>query len=424
MFNTVTGNKPPLSSPVPFYAEADFDRALNADTLADREITKEALRYFKEVSMKCRPRDLLRSFDSILESMPDSPYHGISRYDPSSLILTTMALAAIEDLEVVAPFIDSNLVPYEYVSDAMQRVAIGLPFDMLSSYLKKGRLDTTEFCSIFHIKPGALAQKIIADDNVECLKLWIDDPILSSSYALIRSLSRVPYDGTSKVRNHLDFIGRSIDKEEFGLRYKDQLAAIEYNYFPGMALPGSTTELHIGGKTNYSQDRRLDYGLADLPGILEILEHRSDEYLNEFAKAIKHTEKFTNYKKEILPIVIDLFRAAKVPLCDILVKGITNYQGFQRVDYDAFSAEVKQASYPALLLECAITAMHPRERRASDAKLTGILHLIRSEPVEDLEQYCATPLHWHVLYRATQDKKYLPRMENQIERQISDDLGL
>lgn len=423
MFNTVTGNRP-LSSPVPFYAEADFDRVLNADTLADRVITKEALRHFKEISMKCRPRDLFGSFDSILESMPDSPYHGISCYDPGSLILTTMALAAIEDLEVVAPFIDSYVVPYEYVSDAMQRVAIGLPFDMLSSYLKKGRLDTTEFCSIFHIKPGALAQKIIADDNVECLKLWIDDPIVSNSFTLTQSLSRVAYDGTSKIREHLNYIGRAIDKQEIGLRYNYQIAAIEYNHFPDTALPGSTTELHIGGKTSYRKDRRLDHGLADLPGFFTILEQRSHEYLIEFAKNINYTEKFTNYKREIIPLVIDLFRAAKVNPCDILVKGITDYHGFQQIDYNAFSTEVKQASYHPLLLECAITTMHSRELRASDAKLTGILHLIRCEPVEDLEQYCTTPKHWHVLYRATQDKKYLPRMKHQIERQISDDLGL
>lgn len=407
---------------VPSYATPNYKVLINKETLAEGKIQKDALRFLDYLMSYCSPHDIYDAFRLMLDHYPKSPYANRNSDALDNLAYTTMILAALEDFRSVAPLIHHRILPVDVISRSMIKHARDLDFDILSQYKRKGKLDTSSFCTVFGVKVFNLALKIVTEDDLESFQLFYTDPSHITRDAMCEALARIPFDTHSNIRKILLKDGFELSHIEAHHRFSNQASYLGANAKTPLL---KFIDITIGGFTEYTTIECWNHRLDEIPGLKELAKSLDTIYLRTLARTISEANAIVDNQHEVMKSILEFLHTSGINGCDILVAGIIDYAGVGKRYYESLSDDEKFSKYPSLLIEEGTALANSGDRIIRDQiKLTGILELMKTEPADRLESACKTPAHWHLLYRATGEKRYLSKTQGRISKILSEDLGL
>lgn len=407
---------------LPSYATPNSNILINKETLAEGKIQKDALRFLDYLMSYCSPHHIYDAFRLMLEYYPKSAYANRKSDDIDNLAFTTMTLAALEDFGSVAPLIHHRILLIDDISRSMRKYAKGLDFNILSQFKRKGDLTAADFCAVFEVTVFNLLLKIATEDDLEAFKVFYGDSSPIARDTLWEALARTPFDAGSKIRVFLDENGCSLSQDEANHRFSNQLSFLGGDTYAPLT---TSVDIKIGGSTDYHSIESWNHQLEVIPCFRELVKKAEASYLRILDWKIYELKTVNDCQHDVMKSAIEFLHSAGIKGCDILVAGIIDYTGVGKRYYESLTDEEKLLKYPTLLIEEGTAIANSDDISIRDQiKLTGMLHLMKIEPADRLESACKTPAHWHLLYRATGEKRYLSKTQGRISKILAEDLGL
>lgn len=416
---------------LPSYAQPHRMVMLDEATLATGHIQEEATHFFTRVAQAAAQGEVKKAFQVIIDDHPDvktvRPFYGIK----DNFLIATVALALLKDIGPLAPYITNDNVPLGRVSSLLRDFAEGLEIDLVGQLTRKGELDLPMFCVVYSVSIEDIARKTVLEDNPLAF-----DAILEEDPALaFKVLASVPYDPLSAIRFHISGEVGAVNAQEANARISDQYTRL-YSDRRQMINPAKPSTLQPGGKLGFEALDAVDHQLRLLPGYRSTLHTYQDELLEAFSFDARQATSFNANQLKLIETLIDDMEAAGISRVDILMKGILNFE-CERDDllmkvprdklkerYLAMSQDERKGMYLPMLVERSAYFGDRPEFWQAQPTLIHLNNFIRKEPIEQLEALCVTSSHWHALYRATGDRKYVAKLGDRSERVLSEDLGL
>lgn len=422
----------PLNSPfhahwLPTYAARESNVELNKETLAKGNVQKSALFYFQWVASHCHRDHIKDAFLHMEDMVPGCKFISDTR-TPDHLFITTLALALMEDIGPLTHYIINDrsthervIVPLSRIAGLIADYAPGCSIDLMHLLTRKDDLiPLPVFCKIYSVKPQDLAVKAIVDDNLDAFKRIHD----VNPQAADEALASVVFDSKSAIRDYLRENQGRMSKDEFSARLGYQFSLLcPQDYMP-LIDPEKPCSLRVKTGLDVSYSDQTDHQIGLIPGYLELIKEGHVQHFTKFAVYVRRSDGLQPDQSRLIRQTIEDFHKAGLPPADILVIGILNYEGFNKEDYHSLSAEEKERLLAPLLVLKALECGDDQKSWQARKKLEQINHLLRLQPLDAIEAECTEPAHWHVLYRATANQKYLPMLKDRVDRAFSQDLGL
>ncbi|AXH59556.1 hypothetical protein [Pseudomonas amygdali] len=415
---------------LPSYARPGEQVVFDKATLRTGRLQEEATRFFLWVARQVEPEDLKAKFRSLIEEYPGAKEAQGQFALQDNLLVMTVALALLKDIGPLAPYIINDNVPLGSVSSLIKDLSAGLELDIVDQLTRKGDLSLQMFCMTYSVKAENLAIKLVLDDNPQAYEVFK----LENPQACYKAMARVPYNPLSAIRGHIGLPVGEMAFDEMETRIRMQFTAF-YQHQP-MINPNKPSVLQPIDNFEYETIDTLDHQLRPLPGYLRTLGTYQDELLLRFGGHTRQVMSIDGNQLKLLANLLEDMERAGISRIDILMKGVINFEPVMeglhwkrpaaelKAQYQAMTPEEKQAMYLPMLLEGAAHYGDNQDEWNASPKLLQINHFIRKEPIDALEALCTTPSHWHALYRATGDRKYVPKLAERAEKMLSEDLGL
>jgi len=433
-----------IPATLPSYALIKEVSQLDPDLLRDGSYQREAMDFFAQVVREHGDTNHSEIYNAIFEAHFGKDSLSQSDRFCSPFLCMTVALVAVEDIGHLKQCTLNDNLPLGAVSRLVGQLAHRVEIDYVQQFENCGELSLDLFVMLYCVGKHHFAEKVVLDDNsIAYAKLKEHDPRTALS-----ALARVPYDPLSNIRSSLPE-GVLISDAEMVRRYKNQVSALYSKEhvplldprFPSVLLPGNRLECTTIASVNHQ--------VSLLPGYFEMLPKEVNGMLQDFGflcrieasiNADQHAlmvnlmldfEKAGISRPDILNIatlnyedLADRFDASTIRLADGAQPNLLQIKQAAILDYRAMNPEQRQALYLEQLMTKAVEYGEDPTAWHAQAKLRQINHLMRQEPRETLEAVCTQDAHWNALYRATGDRKYLHKLESQLDRALAEDLGL
>lgn len=415
---------------LPSYARPGEQVVFDKATLRTGRLQEEATRFFLWVAHQVEPVDLKEAFRTLIDQYPGAKEAQGEFALQDNLLITTVALALLKDIGPLAPYIINDNVPLGAVSSVIKDLSAGLEIDIVDQLTRKGDLSLQMFCMVYSVKGEDLAIKLVLDDNPIAYEVFKKE----NPQLCYKAMARVPYNPLSAIRAHIGMPAGEMAFDEMETRIRMQYTAF-YEHRP-MINPNKPSTLQPISDFAYEEIDTLDHQLRPLPGYLPTLGTYQNELLLRFGAHARQVMSVDTDQIKLLSNLLEDMENAGIARVDILMKGVINYQPVMeglhwkrsteelKAQYHAMTPEEKQAMYLPMLLEGAAHYGDNQDEWHAAPKLLQINHFIRKESIKALEALCTTTSHWHALYRATGDRKYVPKLANRAEKMLSEDLGL
>lgn len=412
---------------LPSYVRVESDVNLDFKNLAythlvKGEIQREAREYLLWVMEHHGVDDLSATFDRLRATDPRLGQSVPKLQGEGDFFAGTLALVALEDLTPFAHLIEK--VDSDKVAKYIKTWAPAVDIDVLRLLRGKGDLPLKVFCELYDTDAGQLAIKAVADDCVEGYDIVSKESPKDVEWAL----SHLPYDPLTAIRSFVGHLPELISRKELRLRFKNQLVMI--NGDEGAIDPKKPIILKPGVPFSWEAMSTLDQKLSVFPGYLTMLREELIELAGEMSFYASLAKMHTPDQLQIVAQAMDDFIAAGVPKADLLMAGVMNFFGYGTTNYLNLTPAYRESLYPQLLVD-ALSHISDRLQCVGDPlaqcdhnKLFQLERIVRTESIESLEALCTQPSHWHGLYLATNDRKYLKYLSGRIESVFSSDLGL
>lgn len=399
--------------PLPRYADPLANAEISLVALEDGTLQKEALEFFlavieiddidylertfNEISLRCEKRRFNRGYP-----------------DGTSLLYTTMALAALCDIGKIEPYISSGVVDAEEIRNHILKHAKGHPIDVLGLYLTKKNLSLHKFCSLFWVRPHDIAILAVFQDNLEAYRLVESE----HPAAAFQALSSVAFKPATCIRRHIGNPVGEMSTEELHDRFIKWVSLLDDKHWEPLIDPDQPLQVAVGTDTRFIACPDDFLALGNIQGCHAQLLKRHERLLMEFGARARQCVAPRTEQLRLIEQVWQDFEAAGVCQADILVFGVMDQHGIDH-SYNDLSREDKAQWLPHYALEQAAVA-----GTENPAALHQLNMLIRRLPRESLEAACTLTHHWEALYRATGDRTYLPKLKERVDRVMNEDLGL
>lgn len=399
--------------PLPSYADPSINAEINPQTVAEGTLQKEALEFFLAVVEMCGMEQLPYAFYN-LSLRCDQHRFSSAGAKKATLLYTTLALALIEDIGPIEPYLMSGEVRTSELGRLILRYGHGCQIDGLKILRNKGRLSINNICSIYSIRPYFLANMAVCKDDVEAYRsIEAEHPTI-----LDQARCRVLYKPGTQIRNHLQEAKGVISDIEFKARFARYLTALDVREREYLIDSDRNYQILIGCEPILTRYEPLDHQLRSIYGYHAHLNRAQDELLLGFGTFSRHCVSPTAEQMMLIEQTWLDFETAGISQADILVRGVMSHKDLNDT-YSTMSQDEKARWLPGYVVEQAAEA---------GSKMTPALHhlnlLINRMPRQLLEAACSQPKHWEALYRATADRAYLPRLKDRMDRVLREDLGL
>ncbi|AYG47742.1 hypothetical protein DV532_25995 (plasmid) [Pseudomonas sp. Leaf58] len=433
-----------IPATLPSYALIKEVSGLDPDRLRDGSYQREAMDFFSKVVQEHGNTNLSEVYNAIFEVQFGKDSLSSSDRLCSPFLCMTVALVAVEDIGQLKHCTLNDNLPLGQISRLVGLLANRVEVDYVQQFENCGELSLDLFLMLYCTGKYHFALKVVMDDNPRAFaKLQQCDPSTA-----VKALAQVPYDPLSNIRVSLPD-GSSISEAEMVRRYKNQVSALYSKEHMALLNPAAPCKIR-GSKLEYTTIPSVDHKIALLPGYLELLGKEDSGMLLDFG-FLSRMEAAINADQHALMVNLMLdFEKAGISRSDILNIATLNYedlverfaktsthlatdvgQSFKEYSkqaalsvYRSMTPEQRHALYLEQLMTKAVEYGEDPTVWQAQAKLRQINHLIRQEPREILEPLCTQDVHWNALYRATGDKRYLQKLESQLDRALAEDLGL
>ncbi|MDT8925070.1 hypothetical protein RBE51_19970 [Pseudomonas taiwanensis] len=433
-----------IPATLPSYALIKEVSGLDPDRLRDGSYQREAMDFFAQVVQEHGATNLSDIYNAIFEAHFGKDSLSTSDRFCSPFLCMTVALVAIEDISQLKQCTLNDNLPLGQVSRLVGLLAHSVEIDYVRQFENCGELSLDLFLMLYCVGNSHFAEKVVLDDNsIAYAKLKEHDPRTALS-----ALARVPYDPLSNIRSSLPE-GVLIGDAEMVRRYKNQVSALYSKEHVPLLDPRFPCTLLPGNRRECTAIASVNHQVSVLPGYFEMLAKEDNGMLQDFGflsrmeaaiTADQHAlmvnlmldfEKAGISRPDILNIatlnyedLADRYDASSIRLADGAPPNLQQIKQAAILDYRAMTAEQRYALYLEQLMRKAVQYGEDPTVWQAQAKLRQINHLIRQEPRETLEPLCTQDVHWNALYRATGDKRYLQKLESQLDRALAEDLGL
>lgn len=418
------GHAPFLYNWLPNYADPTSGVSLDRDTLVKGAVQKHALRYFQWVASQCHRNHIKDAFLHMLDMNPSCKFEDMGFDSKDNLLNVTLALALMEDIESLSPYLVDDRASLKTLKALISDYAPGCDVNLVRQVSRKGGLSWKSFCDLYSVDQVSLAIKVVVDDNLEAFQALIRE---NSSLAQ-QALARVAYDPLTNIRAYLSDGPTEISEQEYTARFNQQMTLLQSSGYRALINPNKPCSLSLekspqSSSFQYSTIECTDHQLRAFPSHIEMLRKGLKTYLKTFSS---HNESLrgalSSAQFKLATQMIDDFQRAGVSRSDVLVMGILNYRGLS--DYDLTTQDERAAQLPLRLLDAAADLADKPNTLMAITKLEQVHYLISQEPLHVIEGACTEPRHWQVLFRMTNDQKYLPMLKERVEQVFCEDLGL